>query len=209
MTGNPSFWNGEAAANTTTQTQLNPADNSNWDITQDLTTSALWDLGGRNPLLYRCPADARSCQAFTGKGYQFYPVVRSYSMSQVFASTSAWINNPGGNFKSYKKKTSIVYPVNTFVFIEEAPQSINDDAFAVMCGSTLAAGGEQIADFPAVYHGGKSTTLAFSDGHSEIHSWLGTAILHCTPGHFMDGPATAAGNSAVDVDWLAAHTTTQ
>jgi prepilin-type processing-associated H-X9-DG protein len=130
-------------------------------------------------------------------------------MNQAFASSSAWINKNGGHFKLYNKKASIVYTVNTFVFIEEAPMSINDDAFAVECDSALTPGGEKIADFPAVYHSGRSTALAFADGHAEIHRWLGATILNCPPTHWNNGPDTSAGDSAQDVDWLVQNTSTQ
>lgn len=187
---------------------LDPSVPSNWDINQDLTKSALWDLA-KNPSIYRCPADQRQCNSPPGQGGKSFPAVRSMSMNQVFASTSAWINSGGGNFKMYKKKSLIVKPVNTFVFIEENPLSINDDALAVQCSSTLTPGGEKIVDFPAVYHGGNSTTLAFADGHAEIHRWLGSTILHCPSGRGSNPPATAAGDSAQDVDWLSSNTSSQ
>ena len=186
-------------------TLMDPSNPSNWNINQDLTISALWNYA-KNPVIYRCPADMRQA-VVQGK---IYPVVRSMSMNQAFASQSAWINRSGGSFKLYKKVVSIVKPVNTFVFIEEAPNSINDDAFAVECSSTLTAGGEKIVDYPAVYHGGRSTTFAFSDGHAEIHKWLGSTIRNCPPGHWSSaGVDIAAGDSAADIDWLVENTTTQ
>ena len=131
-------------------------------------------------------------------------------MSQVFSLDSAW----DGSFKRYARKGSIVQPVNTFVFIEEAPWSVNDGAFAVDLGSINATGGgEDIADWPAVYHGGKSTTLAFSDGHAEIHTWVGSVITQCpiglNAGNGGNHPTKAAGDSMVDVDWLAQHASVQ
>ena len=189
------------------RTLLDPTVPSNWDINQDLTKSALWDLA-KNPALYRCPADQRQCVNPPGGGAKTYPAVRSMTMNQAFASGSAWINRNGGHFKFYAKKTAIIKPVNTFVFIEEAPMSINDDAMAVECDSTLTAGGEKIVDFPAVYHGGRSTTFAFSDGHSEIHRWVGSTIVNC-PNTHPNGTDYAAGNSAQDVDWLVANTSSQ
>ena len=181
-------------------TQLNPAYPSNWNINQDLTVSTLWNYA-KNPSIYRCPADLRQC---TVQG-TVYNVVRSMSMNQAFASQSAWVDAQG-NFEYFKKKSAIMKQSNTWVFIEEAPLSINDDAFAVICDPTPGAGNEEIADFPALYHGGKSTTFAFADGHAEIHTWLGATILNCPPTHWNDGPETPAGNSAVDVDWLTANT---
>ncbi|MDB6017461.1 MAG: N-terminal cleavage protein [Pedosphaera sp.] len=201
--GRPTWMTGSES--TVSPTQMDPSNPSNWNIDQDLTVSTLWNYA-KNPTIYRCPADKRQ-STVQGKAY---PVVRSMSMNQAFASQSAWINKSGGSFKLYQKVGAIVKPVNTFVFIEEAPNSINDDAFAVECSSTLTAGGEKIVDYPAVYHGGRSTTFAFSDGHSEIHRWLGSTILNCPVGHWSQvGADTAAGDSAADIGWLVQNTTTQ
>jgi prepilin-type N-terminal cleavage/methylation domain-containing protein/prepilin-type processing-associated H-X9-DG protein len=187
-------------------TQLNPAYPSNWNINQDLIYSAFWSLA-KNPAIYRCPADQRQCTV-QGKNY---PAVRSMSMNQAFCSVPPWLNHGGGSFKSFNRKTAILKPSNTFVFAEEAPLSINDDAFAVQCVPTPGTG-ETIIDFPAVYHGGKSTAFAFSDGHAEIHTWLGSTILHCPSNHSQQtgaGAATPAGDSAGDIDWLSLNTSTQ
>ncbi|HVU27578.1 MAG TPA: prepilin-type N-terminal cleavage/methylation domain-containing protein [Verrucomicrobiae bacterium] len=185
-------------------TQLNPNDLSNWDITVDLMTNALWNYA-KNQNVYRCPADLRQCNVSTLLKKGTYPAVRSISMSETFANGGF-----NGSFKRYSKKSSIVRPSNTFVFIEEAPLSINDDGFAVNCDSTLTPGNEDIVDFPAVYHGGHSTALAFSDGHAEIHTWRGSTILNCPNANWCTQPAhTPAGNSAQDIDWLVQNTSTQ
>ena len=190
--------------------QLNPNIPSNWNINIDLITNALWS-SAQNPVVYRCPADPRQCtvgKTLVAAG-GVYPAVRSMSMSQVFQSPDTWLNKNGGSFKQYKKMSAVRLPSNTFVFIEEAPLSINDDAFGVECDSTLTPGNEQIVDFPAIYHGGKSTTMAFSDGHAEIHTWLGSTILNCPTNHWNDGAQTPAGDSAKDIDWLVQNTSTQ
>jgi prepilin-type N-terminal cleavage/methylation domain-containing protein/prepilin-type processing-associated H-X9-DG protein len=187
-------------------TLLNPSITSGWNKNQDLTKNVLWDLSGKSAQVYLCPADQRVAVNPPGVPAGTYPVVRSMSMSEVFRAGYNWIQPP---YKIYNKKTAIVRPVNTFVFIEEAPLSMNDDAFAV---STVTGGGEQIVDFPAVYHGGHSTTMAFADGHAEIHRWLGTTILTVQPGNRQSlnpPPATPAGDSSGDIDWLISNTTTQ
>lgn len=186
---------------------LDPANRVNWDINAGLSTNVLWNYA-KNPEIYRCPADPRQCTVQVGLNKVAYPVVRSMSMNQAFGSFSAWINRGGGHFNLYKRKSSIKMPTQTFIFAEEAPASINDDSFAVECGSTLTAGNEKIVDFPAVYHGGNSTTFAFADGHAEIHRWIGSTILHCPIGS-PNNREVAAGDSAKDVDWLAEHTSTQ
>jgi prepilin-type N-terminal cleavage/methylation domain-containing protein/prepilin-type processing-associated H-X9-DG protein len=185
---------------------LSPSDASGWNINQDLTKNVLWDLSGKSAQVYRCPADQRVAVNPPGAPAGTYPVVRSMSMSEVFRTGYNWIQSP---YKLYDKKTAIARPVNTFVFIEEAPLSMNDDAFAV---STVTGGGEQIVDFPAVYHGGRSTTMAFADGSAQIHRWLGGTILTVQPGNRQSlnpPPAIPAGDSAGDIDWLISNTTTQ
>jgi hypothetical protein len=130
-------------------------------------------------------------------------------MSDAFNSASTWINSKHvGHFAVYTKKGAIRAPSNTFVFLEEAPASINDALFVVAADSTLTPGGEEIGDFPAVYHGGHSTAFAFSDGHSEIHKWLGSTIVNC-PNPHVSGVQAPAGDSAVDVDWLAQNESVQ
>lgn len=186
---------------------LDPANSANWDINAGLTTSALWNYA-KNQEIYRCPADPRQCAVQVGLNKVAYPVVRSMSMNQAFGSVSAWLNKGGAQFKFFKKKGDIQKPTQTFVFAEEAPASINDDAFAVECGSTLVAGGEKIVDFPAVYHGGRSTSFAFADGHAEIHKWIGGTILNCPVPH-SSGADYAAQDSAQDIDWLVQNTSTQ
>jgi prepilin-type N-terminal cleavage/methylation domain-containing protein/prepilin-type processing-associated H-X9-DG protein len=187
-------------------TLLNPSDASNWNINQDLTKSTLWNYATTTGI-YRCPADLRVASNPPGAPAGTYPVVRSMSMSEVFRTGYNWIQPP---YKIYSKKTAIVKPVNTWVFMEEAPLSENDDALAV---STAMGGGEQIVDFPAVYHGGRSTTMAFADGHAEIHRWVGTTILTVQPANRQslpgNPPPIPAGDSTGDIDWLISNTTTQ
>ena len=188
-------------------TLLNPSIASGWNINQGLTQNVLWDLSGKNAQIYRCPADQRVALNPPGVPAGTYPVVRSMSMSEVFRAGYNWIQPP---YKIYNRKTAIVNPVNTWVFMEEAPLSENDDALAV---STVMGGGEQIIDFPAVYHGGRSTTMAFADGHAEIHRWLGTTILTVQPANRQslsgNPPPIPAGDSMGDIDWLISNTTTQ
>lgn len=201
--GRPTWMTGvEVPVNATT---LNPAYPSNYDINQDLIYCMTWSYA-KNPLIYRCPADLRQCNV---RGTNYY-AVRSMSMSWAFASNPSWLNNDGGSFRSFRRKGDIRLPANTFIFVEEAPLSINDDAFAVECDPNPGNGSEMIVDYPAVYHGGRSTTFAFSDGHAEIHRWLGSTILNCPPNHSTaTGQATPAGDSARDVDWLSENTSTQ
>lgn len=205
--GRPAWMTGIETYLVNNPQDINPANPSNWNIATDLEPSTLWQYT-RNPAIYRCPADLRHCSVNVGSRFQGYPVVRSMSMNQIFASSSAWINMDGSNFKYYKKKSLILNPTHVFVFIEEAAASINDDAFAVACGSTINGNTPEWVDFPATYHNKHDTTFAFADGHAELHRWLGSAVFECPIPHPQTGSTpvpTATPADVQDVDWLSVN----
>jgi prepilin-type N-terminal cleavage/methylation domain-containing protein len=206
--GHPSWFGGIETYVNGNPLQLDPSNPSNWNIATDLENSPIWPYV-KNATVFRCPADQRKCTVNVGIHTVTYPVVRSSSMSEAFDSGSTWMNHLGvGHFALFTKKTAIKFPSNTFVFVEEAPASINDGNFALDADSTLTPGSEVIVDFPAVYHSGHSTAFAFSDGHSIIHKWMGSTILNCPIPH-TSGVSYPAGDSAPDIDWLAQNASYQ
>jgi prepilin-type processing-associated H-X9-DG protein len=64
---------------------------------------------------------------------------------------------------------SIPGPVDTWVYLDEQPDSIND------AGCFAPNNANNIVDIPAAYHNG-AAGFAFADGHSEIHKWVGPAM---------------------------------
>ena len=193
----------------TTPNDLDPGNPSNWNPSVDLVNSPLWPYAGKSAGIFRCPGDKRTCAV---NGQTYYPV-RSISMNQAFCTSSAWVTPP---WKLYSKKSAIVNPVTTFVFVEEAPASINDGAFAVHCSSAFTTSGQatpnlaDIPDFPGVFHGGTSSAFAFADGHAQIHKWLGSTITHCP--YVTSGTRTTAvpaADSGNDVVWFAQNTSVQ
>ena len=188
--GRPSWMTGSFASPYPTA----PATQSEWNPKLDLPISPLWNFCGKAPALFKCPADT-SFRTIAGVQY---PRVRSISMSQVF-DWGVWLTP--GNWKTYGKIDQIVRPVNTFVFIDENPTYINDGAFATQCdGYGGVTGTPKIVDLPASYHN-NAGGLSFSDGHSEIHKWVGTTILHPTAS--TDG----TGGNLPDFDYLAQNST--
>ena len=183
---------------------------SNWDINQDMTKSPMWPYGGKNPAIYKCPADqAMVTVSGTGK----MPRVRSNSMSQVF-SRGEWLdksyNTSQKVWRTYSKLSTIVLPSKTFVFVDEHPDSINDAAFATACTGnqpTDAPGSAQIIDMPANYHNG-ACGFSFSDGHSEVRKWKGAKIGKAPI--MYNGNISlnvAAGDSWPDTHWMAENST--
>jgi prepilin-type processing-associated H-X9-DG protein len=139
------------------------------------------------------------------------PRIRSNSMSQVFGH-GEWLdkaNNPNQKvWFTYSKNSQIHKPANTWVFVDEHPDSINDAAFANACTGADSAGTAQIIDFPANYHNG-ACGFSFADGHSDIKKWLGSKIrdARVTYGRTTLTLNVPAGDSWVDVQWMARNTT--
>jgi prepilin-type processing-associated H-X9-DG protein len=84
-----------------------------------------------------------------------------------------------------------------FMMADENPNSINDGAL----GTVAALNNLKYVDWPASLHDG-ACTLAFCDGHAEVHKWLGSILQ----GPFRSVPVvpTDPGNMA-DLVWLATH----
>jgi prepilin-type N-terminal cleavage/methylation domain-containing protein len=147
--------------------------------------------------VYKCPAD-NSGQYFPRAGGA--PRLRSISCNQTF-SKGLWLPTP--RFRTYKKTSDIMKPVDTWVFIDEEQHSINDGGFAVVMTADAATRASE-PDFPAGYHGG-ACGMSFSDGHSVIHKWH--SISTYTPPKPI---ATYNGSDSaflLDMKWLSSVTT--
>lgn len=168
-----------------------------------LDKSPLMPYVGKNRDIFQCPSDP--IRVPDRKGVQSQRI-RSISMSQVFG-TGAWL--PNARYATYKKLSTIRKPTDTFVFIEEHPNSINDSAFAVRMYLDDSDGAPTIVDYPASFHNG-ACGISFSDGHAEIHKWQGNQIqppvdpTKRSPSVSFSSPA---GDSVEDVHWLSTMTT--
>jgi len=178
---------------------------ANWDINNDLVKSPMWPYTGKSQNIFKCPADKSSVRPTTGPyAGQRVPRVRSISMSQVF-SYGSWL--PASAFRTYAKLSTIVLPAKTWVVVDEHPDSNNDAAFAVQCQGADRAATAQIIDMPANFHNGAGG-FSFADGHSEIRKWRGSKIGRSPVRYnLMTLPVGPAGDSFVDVNWMADHTT--
>jgi prepilin-type N-terminal cleavage/methylation domain-containing protein/prepilin-type processing-associated H-X9-DG protein len=182
-----------------------------------LTNSPKWEYVGRSAAVFKCPAD-RSMVMVEGR---LMPRIVSNSMSQVF-DYGEWLdrtyNRNQTRWRTYSKLTEIVVPTQTWVYLDEHPNSINAAAFATAVTGADSFNTAQVIDIPGNYHNG-ACGINFADGHSEIKRWLSTASGHNTgaglanmPVNFRSGswqlnfPAREAW---VDVNWLAQRTTVE
>ena len=179
----------------------------NWNITNDLIRSPMYSYTA-STAIFKCPAD-RSEVTVAGRKM---PRVRSNSMSQVFEN-GPWLDksyNPGQRvWQIYSKLSSIHNPSQCWVFVDEHPDSINDAAFANACTGADAPNTAQIIDTPANFHNG-ACGFSFSDGHAEIHKWIGSTLKNARVFYGKGGTVPAnipAKDSWVDVRWMAENTT--
>jgi prepilin-type processing-associated H-X9-DG protein len=181
----------------------------NWDPYVYVYTSPMFRYCGKDPLVFRCPADKSMVMAADDSRQ---PRIRSRSMNSAF-SRGDWLANFNTSqtvWRIYRTFSNIVRPANTFVFIDEHPDSINDSVFSSACTGNQATDpptASWIIDFPANYHNG-GCGMSFADGHCEIHKWVGSKIARA--------PITYTGNinlnihsgdSWLDMHWLAENTT--
>jgi len=107
------------------------------------------------PGIYRCSLDNRNLNGL--------PYVRTYSMNNWMNGLSPALWNPAldNSRRVYKKDSELPAPSRLFVFIDEAPDTINDALFVVVIDE-----GNGMSDFPTRAHK-TAYPLSFADGHAE------------------------------------------
>ena len=165
------------------------ADNTNTLYLADPRYSALAPYCGKDARLFKCPADQYISSAQRARGWK----ERARSVSEnvwVGENNSALFDPP---YTAVKKWTELLNPkpAETWVSVDEHPDSINDGAFYAPTTTAWF-------DLPANYHDG-GAGVAFADGHSEIHRWQGSVLK--VPIVFSPFNSTGAPNDP-DILWL-------
>ena len=132
----------------------------------------------RDKRIYKCPADVYVSPA--QRTLRWEERVRSVSANVYVGKGNAWASGTWGSpsgpnnltiYKGAAKASDLLIPgpARTWVYIEEHPDSINDDAFFPPNTSI------NMPDAPATYHNG-GAGVAMADGHGEMHRWTGTTM---------------------------------
>jgi prepilin-type N-terminal cleavage/methylation domain-containing protein/prepilin-type processing-associated H-X9-DG protein len=171
-------------------------DNTNTLYLVDEKYSRLAKYFGNSKNVYKCPADKYVSAAQRNRGWT--ERVRSISgnigVGEGNAETGPWESI----YKHIKKTSDMIFPgpVDTWVFLDEHPDSINDAGFFNPRATSWI-------DQPATYHNG-AAGLAFADGHSEIHKWKGSLsqarAQKVKLNNAIDAPARAGDP---DIVWMA------
>ncbi len=115
--------------------------------------------------VWKCAADSHSA----ANGPRVRSLAINGAMSGAGLDLSDVSGNPDREYFNANKTTQIPRPVDTFVFLDEHPDSINDATFMFNPGRPPNL--YVWRDLPASYHNGGGD-LSFADGHSEIKKWF-------------------------------------
>jgi prepilin-type processing-associated H-X9-DG protein len=180
----------------------NPDNTNTLDLQRSLLFPYLKSVG-----VFKCPAD-RSMATERGPRY---PRLRSLTMNNWLGrylpdGSLGPVYLPGDNgYRINVKFSSLTSPspAQTFVFIDEREDSINDCVFYV--GMGRRGNNAYAIDLPACYHNG-AAGLSFADGHAETHRWRDPRTM---PRLVPDQPAQLgfASPNNRDVEWLQEHAT--
>jgi prepilin-type N-terminal cleavage/methylation domain-containing protein/prepilin-type processing-associated H-X9-DG protein len=121
-----------------------------------LTETKLSPYLNRSTAVFKCPGDRSVAECG--------PRIRSMSMNAMVGSTGTLTNRFNPDYKQFLKPSDLESSAQTFVFIDEHPDTINDGFFVNHLNDY------QWGNLPASYHNGASS-LSFADGHTETHRW--------------------------------------
>ena len=152
----------------------------------------LWPYNQSLPI-YKCPAD----RSMSKHGGLMLPRVRSVALNQKMNSPESWLYAPDDRFANFKKQSHIPGPSQTFTFLDEREDSIDDGAFGVNLIDTGAK--SQLVNWPASYHN-KAGGVTFADGHAEIHRWIDPRTT--VPIGKIQLASNVNSPNNVDVAWL-------
>ncbi len=180
----------------------------NWDPQAKLTRSILWPYLGGSQGIFKCPGDKSVVKTRDG----VFQRVRSMSMLNWVGGRGedrpmGW-SDASGPWRIYRKESDFVDPgpSNTFVFLDEREDSINDGMFVVDMGGFPGDGtAYRIVDIPASYHNG-SGGFSFADGHSETKKWQDARTVEA----FQKGTVTPYNRPSPnnpDIQWMQERST--
>jgi prepilin-type N-terminal cleavage/methylation domain-containing protein/prepilin-type processing-associated H-X9-DG protein len=129
--------------------------------------------------IYKCPADGYLSPVQQQAGWS--KRLRSNSMNGLLGLSGRdadyWDANAAGRsyffpqYRQFLKQAQIPQPANTWVTVDEHPDSINDGFFIVILNPMDGNINKTAwSDTPASYHNG-ACAFSFADGHAEIHKW--------------------------------------
>jgi prepilin-type processing-associated H-X9-DG protein len=179
-------------------------DNTNYDFIVSDKYALLGSYLAKSRKVFKCPADNFIAPAQAQLGWK--ERVRSISGNIGLGAGNAEAGPWNAIYKHCYKLADLTIPgpADTWVFLDEHPDSMNDAGFFNPNSST------QIVDVPATYHNG-ACGFAMADGHSEIHRWKGclsggrARVVTMDDNNYLNNKISATVVNDPDVHWLSYH----
>lgn len=178
----------------------NSGNRENWDLTNTLMKGYLWKYTGPSEKIYKCPSDVFKTVGGTPRDR-----LRSNSINAwvgMHDGKPTWFGN-SPPWKMFLRESDFISPADTWVFVDEHPDSMNDGFFCVDMNPAPNLGAARLPDVPASYHNG-ACGFAFADGHSEIHKWKDSRTKLPVKRAAMAQPNQANNK---DIEWIWSKTT--
>ncbi len=148
----------------------------------------------KSTAVYKCPADNSGITSFGTT----IPHVRSMSMNAFLNPIGgAWNGCANtGEIRVFIKESDLTVPgiVNTWLFIDENPKSINDAYFV----EDPSENPYKWIDCPASYHN-NACGMCYTDGHAQIKKWVDVEILNIPDPQWTSQQLPKNGT---DLQWL-------
>jgi prepilin-type N-terminal cleavage/methylation domain-containing protein/prepilin-type processing-associated H-X9-DG protein len=157
-----------------------------------LTDSKLGPYANRSAAVYKCPSD----KAPAANG----PRIRSMSINAMVGDPGELTNRFNPDYIQFFKTSDIQNTADTFVFLDEHPDTIND-GFFVNRLNDYAWG-----NLPGSYHNG-AANLSYADGHIASHRWQIADTMRPPVQGGVGG--TIPANPTTDFEWLKQRTSVQ
>ena len=173
----------------------------NWDLTNTLVKGTIWKYTSGTQKIYKCPADVYLTKAPNAR-----PRLRSNSINAwmgMHDGKPTWFGN-SPPWRMFLKESDVVVPSDTWVFVDEHPDSINDGFFCTDMNPAPNLSAAVLPDCPASYHNG-ACGFVFADGHSEIHRWVNPRTR--IPVKRVDNFNAGNQSNNKDIEWLWSKTT--
>ena len=149
-----------------------------------VTRGLLGPHAGGAAAVFRCPADKSRAES----GLR----IRSYSMNHLVGDPGVLTNRFNPDFVQFFRSGDLVRPSETFVFMDEHPDTINDGFFMNRFHEL------KWGNLPGSYHNG-AAALSFTDGHVENRRWVVPGTVRPP---VQGGSADSEASPPTDFAWL-------
>ncbi len=173
-------------------------DNTNVLYLIDRRYASLGPYVGASVQVFKCPSDKYTSGPQKKLGWT--ERCRSISADIYVGDGNAEEGPTEPIYRHIKKTSEFVNPgpSETWVFLDEHPDSMNDPGFFSPRATTWI-------DLPASYHNG-ACGFAMADGHGEIHKWVNASTKLKISVSSLPSVGLKAGEKPVDISWMRYHT---